>query len=118
MKILFIILLTISYLISAPAFKKMREFKNSDGTVFMAQGQGNHHLNWIKTEDGEILKYNKESKDFEYAEIDTDTLKASGTRYEKNNSRRARSLGRVNKIDETQLYELLKKRQKQRREQK
>lgn len=112
MKILVIVLMSVTYLLSAPAFQKMREFKNADGTVFIGQAEGNHHLNWIRTEDGEILKYNKESKNFEYAKIEKNSLKASGARYEKKRTRRARSLAHINKIDEIQLSELLKRKLK------
>ncbi|MEA3227490.1 MAG: hypothetical protein U9P38_00295 [Campylobacterota bacterium] len=113
MKILLLFIFIISNLLSAPAYQKMRDFKNGDGTVFKAKAQGNQYLNWIETDDGEILKYNQESKNFEYAKIIDNSLKASGTRYEKNNSKRARSLGRINKIDYEDIYKLWKKREKE-----
>jgi len=98
MKIFIFLMLSISVLFSAPAFSKLREFHNSDGTSFMAKARGNHLLHWIQTADGEILKYNASTKDFEYAKIKDTTLKASGVRYNKNNSKRARSLGHINKV--------------------
>lgn len=111
MKIVLLVLLLISQLFSAPAYSKMREFKNTDGTTFMARAQGNQHLNWIKTSDGEILKYNQETKNYEYAKIEDKALKASGTKYEKNNSIRARSIGRVNKISTDELGKLWQEKQ-------
>ena len=112
MKILLLFLLTLSQLFSAPAYAKIREFKNQDGTTFMAKGQGNQHLNWIETEDGEILKYNQKTKNYEYAKIENRSLQASGVKYEKNNSIRARSIGRVKKINSSELGALWQERQK------
>jgi len=99
-----------SLLLSAPALNKTREFTNADGTTFMAKAQGNHHLNWIKTQDGEILKYNKKSKNFEYAQIKDSSLRTSGVRYKKNNSKRARSRGDIENITDAQLHKLLQER--------
>jgi len=110
MKHLVLSLIIVSSLFSAPAFQKMREFKNADGTTFKAKAQGNQYLNWIETVTGEILKYNSESKNFEYAKIEGDILKASGARYEKKNSKRARSLAHITKIKNQDIYKLWKKR--------
>ena len=98
----------ITYLLSAPAFSKLREFHHIDGTTFMAKAHGNQHLNWIQTQDGEILKYNEQTKDFEYAKIEHNSLKASGIRYVKSNSKRARSLGHINKLFMQDLQKLWK----------
>lgn len=111
MKTLLLIFITYSLLHGAPAFHKMRTFTNSDGTTFQARALGNQHLHWIQTQDGEILKYNQESKNFEYATIKDDSLKPSGTAYQKSNSKRARSLGHVNKILESDIYRLWVKKQ-------
>jgi len=108
MRYIFIYFSLISMLLSAPAFNGLREFKNSDGTTFMAKARGTHILNWIETVDGEILKYNKETKNFEYATIKDDKLIASGTKYEIKNSRRARSLAGVNKLFYNDLKRLWK----------
>jgi len=113
MKIVLLVLLTMSQLLSAPAYSKTREFKNADGSTFIAKARGNQHLNWIETVDGEILKYNVETKNYEYAKIQDRSLKASGVKYENNNSIRARSIGRVNKIEKDELGELWQERQKE-----
>ena len=118
MKILLLTLFSLSLLHAAPAFHKMRTFTNSDGETFKAKAIGNQHLHWFKTDDGEILKYNEQSKDFEYAVIEEETLKPSGVKYEKNNSKRARSLGHVNKVLENQILELWVKKQKKHHERK
>jgi len=106
MKILLLSLAVSSYLFSAPAFQKMREFKNADGELFKAKAQGNQYLNWIETEDGEILKYNTQTQNFEYAKIENKSLKASGARYEKSNSKRLRSLAHIPKLKNREIYEL------------
>jgi hypothetical protein len=118
MKTLLLLLTTLSLLQAAPAFHKMRTFTNSDGETFKAQALGNQHLHWFKTQDGEILKYNEQSKNFEYATIEDETLKPSGVKYERDNSKRARSLGRVNKVLENQILELWVKKQKKHHEKK
>jgi len=110
MKPILLSFILISSLFSAPAFQKMREFKNIDGTTFKAKAQGNQYLNWIETADGEILKYNRESKNFEYAKIEGSSLKASGARYNKKASKRARSLAHISKLKHKDIYELWRKR--------
>jgi len=112
MKFILITSLIFLNLFGAPAYNKLREFKQSDGTVFKARASGNHHLNWLETPDGEILKYNQKSGDFEYAKIRDKRLKASGARYEKNNSKRARSISHVNKISKKELYRLWSQKQR------
>ena len=111
MKPIFLSFILVTSLFSAPAFQKMREFKNADGTTFKAKAQGNQYLNWIETADGEILKYNRESKNFEYAKIEGNFLKASGARYTKRDSKRARSLAHISKLKYKDIYELWRKRQ-------
>ena len=107
MKFILIFLLLTTTIFAAPAFNKLREFKQADGTTFTAKTNGNQHLNWVETEDGEILKYNQESKNFEYATIEDNMLKASGITYEKNNAKRAPTRGQTNKLhidDVTKLW--------------
>jgi len=118
MKTLTLLILSFSLLLSAPALNKTKEFKHSDGTIFKAKSVGNHHLNWIETEDGEVLKYNSKSKNYEYGEIKNSALKASGAKYEKENSKRARSRGHVGKIDKNELYNLWSKKRKEAHERK
>lgn len=106
MKYILLCTLALTQIFAAPALDRMREYTSSDGTTFMAKGQGNHNLNWIKTQDGEILKYNSESKNYEYAQIKENKLRASGVKYEKDNSTRARSIGHINKLDTEELHKL------------
>ncbi|MDD2790151.1 MAG: hypothetical protein PHU40_05725 [Sulfurimonas sp.] len=112
MKTLLLFSLLSTLLFAAPAFDGLREFKNADGTTFMAKGQGNQHLNWIETEDGEILRYNEVTKDFEYAQIKEEALEPSGIKYEKSPLKKASALQRVNKMDKADLSKLWSERQK------
>jgi len=110
MKIVLTILLLTTYLFSAPAFNKLREFKNADGTKFLAKGMGNEHLHWIESSSGEILKYNKKSKNFEYAIVVDERLKASGEIYNINQKNVGhRAISRVKKVTKEKLYKLLKR---------
>ena len=111
MKFFLLLLVVISQLFSAPAFTKTREFTNADGTTFMAKAQGNQHLNWIQTLDGEILKYNTQTKNYEYAKIENKQLQATGVIYEVNNSKRARSIGKINKLERSEVGELWREKQ-------
>ncbi len=113
MKLLLIFSLLLVQLFGAPAFNKLREFKQADGTTFTARAFGNQHLHWIQTPEGEVLLYNSKSKNFEYAKIQNNTLKPSGTKYDQKNSIRARSQARVNKIDEEELNKLWSLKQKE-----
>ncbi|MBA3025692.1 MAG: hypothetical protein FP820_04695 [Sulfurimonas sp.] len=112
MKTLLLFLFSSALLFSAPAYDAVREFTNADGTTFMAKGQGNQHLHWIQTQDGEILKYNEVTKNFEYAKIENNALVPSGVKYEKNDSKRARALHQINKLDKSELSKLWGQRQK------
>jgi len=112
MKTLLLLFLASALLFGAPAFNALREFTNADGTTFMAKAKGNQHLNWIQTQEEEILKYNQESKNFEYAKIENSALVASGVKYQKDDSKRARALHQINKIDKKELSQLWKERQK------
>jgi len=109
MKLLLLFLLLYTYSFGAPAFNKEREFTQADGTKFTARAFGDHHLNWIQTQDGEVLKYNSQTKNFEYAIINNDNLESSGTKYQKLNSKRARSLGKVKKLNIDDVYRLWRK---------
>lgn len=109
MKYLFILTILFSQLFSAPAFNKLREFTNADGSTFMARAQGNQHLNWIQTQDNTILKYNSQSRNFEYAQIQNDSLRASGIAYKQNTSKTTRAIKNIPALDPSQVYKLWQK---------
>jgi hypothetical protein len=112
MKYLLILTMILTNLFSAPAYNAKRVFKQADGTEFTARANGNHHLNWIEDENGEILKYNAETKNFDYAVIEGTSLKPSGHRYQKQNSGQtiSKAQRKAPKIYKKQLGKLMQKR--------
>jgi len=80
MKIVVLIALVVE-LFGAPAFDGWRVFYNSDGTSFEAKPQGDHYLHWLQTKDGSIVKYNQQTKNFEYGVIKNNNLVTSGEVY-------------------------------------
>ncbi|MCW8838613.1 MAG: hypothetical protein OQK11_07925 [Thiovulaceae bacterium] len=112
MKYLLILSLIITSLFSAPAYNALRTFKQADGTEFKARAQGNHHLNWIEDENGEILKYNAKTKNYDYAVIKDTQLKASGYKYQTQNLKKSapKEQREVQKIDKKELGQLMKQR--------
>ncbi len=107
LKILMILTLSIS-VFGAPAFSGVREFKQADGTTFRAHLGGDEHLNWVESENGDILVFNKSSNNFEYATIENKKLKASGTKYMKPSSLRSLAPRAVNikKVSKDELSAL------------
>jgi len=69
MKKLIIIMLMGSVCFAAPAYHGEIEFKHNDGSTFSANLKGDEHFSWIEDKQGNIIKYNKVSKNYEYAEI-------------------------------------------------
>jgi len=113
MKYIILITLLFLQLYSAPARGGIREFIQADGSTFKAKAKGNQHLNWIESEDGEILKYNKMTNNYEFAEIKSKHLLPSGQKYIKqdtNSDRQSPSLN-IKKIDKFKVYELWQQKQ-------
>jgi hypothetical protein len=110
MRYIITILITLTTLFSAPAYNAKKICKQADGTEFVCRANGNHHLNWLEDENGEILKYNAKTKNFEYGIIDGVDLKASGVKYQKQNLKKAKAQREVKKIEKQQLQELMQKR--------
>lgn len=66
--IILISLLTFSY--AAPAFPGVIQFEQSDGTTFEGNLKGDEYFSWVEAKaDGSIIKYNKSSKNYEYAVV-------------------------------------------------
>ena len=108
MKIVLTALLLISTLYSAPAFNKLREFKNADGTTFVARGAGDEHLHWIESESGDILKFNATSKNFEYAKVVKNSLIPSGKKYSmQKDAKSFKSIKRVPRVTKRELQKIL-----------
>lgn len=65
--ILFVSMLTWAY--SVPAFKGPIKFKQNDGSAFVGKLKGDEWFSWVEDKQGDIIKYNKESKNYEYGMI-------------------------------------------------
>lgn len=109
MKYILFIALLFSYSQSAPAFSKSKVLQQENGVTFIGHPRGDEHLHWIQSDDGEILKYNPASKNYELAEIKDNSLKPSGRKYV-SGLKKARTLNSTNLKDEDvlQLWKLKK----------
>lgn len=110
MKYIILITLLISQLYSAPARGGIRDFIQADGSTFKASAKGNQHLNWIESEDAEILKYNQQTKNYEFAEIKNNRLMPSGEKYIPSSIYKSQNKN-TKKIDKNKVYQLWQKRQ-------
>ena len=108
MKFILLLILILSSGFAAPAFNKTKKFYNNDGSFFYGVAAGNQHLNWIQAEDGSIVVFNSQSKDFEYAIVTDETIIPNNIKYSKNNSKIKKANSR-NIL--SQIYKLLKKKQ-------
>ncbi len=108
MKWLLLSIITTSLLYAAPALSKKRQFQQPDGTTFTGKQHGDEYLNWIESQEGDILIYNKKSKQYEYATIDEDGLSPNGQALRPSlKGRRATHLNRQS--DDDKIRELWKK---------
>ncbi len=106
MKLLLLFITTISLLFSAPAFHGKKSFELENGETFKGYVKGDEHLNWIESESGEILLFNKKNSRYEYAEIRNSELMASGIQKKLHVKKRtAKPL-----LEKEDLYKLWKKR--------
>ena len=67
---LLILVLVATTLFAVPAMPGKLTFKQNDGSVFVGELKGDEYFYWIETEDGYIVKYNKNSKEYEYMLLD------------------------------------------------
>ncbi len=68
-------------LLAAPAFQGERTFVQNDGSSFQAQVKGDEYLHWTETKNGDVLIYNKKSKNHDFAIIQNSELAPSGEMY-------------------------------------
>lgn len=81
MKQTLLIVFLSALLSAAPAFERERTFSQPDGTTFKGKVKGDEYLNWVETENGDIVLFNAKSKRFEFADINGSALKSSGRPY-------------------------------------
>ena len=105
LKSLLLFLLLITNIFAAPAFHGEQSFKQNDGTSFLGTLRGDEYLNWIQSDNGDVLLYNKKSKQYEYAIIKNDNLEPSGYKF---NSQQAlkKSPAFLLKVEKKSLLEL------------
>lgn len=110
MKYILILISLMSILQAVPARGGERSFTQDNGVTFVGEAKGNQHLNWIESSDGEILKYNSLTKNFELAEIKDNNLKPSGVIYQ-DGIRKSQSLESV-KLNSADVHKLWSQKQK------
>lgn len=69
MKKLLVTALLCSALYGVPAYQGEIEFKQKDGSIFKGHLKGDEYFSWVEDKYGHIIKYNKKSKDYEYAKL-------------------------------------------------
>ena len=100
-------------LFAAPAFQGVRTFIQNDGSGFQAQIKGDEYLNWVETKNGDILIYNKEDQNYDYAVITEGELKPSGKKYSNSGTTSLRRASSFQSLSKQKLYRLWRlKRQK------
>lgn len=106
------VILFSTLLLAAPAYQGKRTLTQADGTTFQAKAQGDEYLNWIETDQGDILRYNTQTKNYEYAEIKNGNLQKSGRIYKHDSQAVSKSASFTKKISRDDLKQLwLQKRQ-------
>ncbi|MBE0498215.1 MAG: hypothetical protein IBX43_03125 [Campylobacterales bacterium] len=111
LRCLLLVLFATLHLAAAPAFQEVRDFKQEDGSSFSARLQGDEYLNWIETSDEEILLFNKQSKQYEYATIKEGKLLPSGQKFAPaSQNKKSAPLGKS--IQKKELLELWKKKRR------
>jgi len=105
MKYLLFLPLITSILLAVPAYPGKHTFTQPDGTVVEYRVQGDEHLHWNETENGDILLYSKTNGYMEFAEIRDGTLQPSGIPF----STSATAVGAA-KLTREEVAELHKKR--------
>lgn len=91
-KIFAMIFLSAGVLLAAPALERSKIFIQPDGTTFSGTLMGDEYLNWIETEAGEIVVFNKNAKRYESAFVEKTGLEPSGRAYHANDKRQPRSV--------------------------
>lgn len=70
-KLLFVIVMMSGMGFAAPAYQGEIEFKQADGSTFSGHLKGDEYFSWIEDKKGHIIKFNKVSKNYEYAKLET-----------------------------------------------
>jgi len=65
--ILFLSMMTFAY--SVPAYQGSIKFTQNDGSSFTGHLKGDEWFSWVEDKNGDIIKYNTKSKDYEYGMV-------------------------------------------------
>ena len=110
---------------AAPALQGDMKFKQKDGSSFTGNLKGDEWFSWVEDKNGNIIKYNFDSKNYEYAEVVVnngiaDLVPAGAEVVEKNatvrsSSRTVRSTSAVKpiKIDPKVLADIWKRKREE-----
>jgi len=115
MKFLMSFLLFINVCYATMAYIDEVTLKQSDGTRFKAKIKGDEWFNWVEDKSGNIIKYNKKSKNYEYGKIVQQNgeldLVPSGIPVKNNPNKAIKATpmeGNITKIDKKLLYKIWK----------
>lgn len=71
MKFIYLFIIASStFLLSTEAFDGNIKFRNDDNTTFKAKLFGDEWFSWIENTNKDVIVYNSESKNYEYAKLD------------------------------------------------
>ena len=116
MKLLFLVIVTNSIILfSIEAFQGNMKFKNDDNTTFDAHLFGDEWFSWIENRHKDIIVYNNESKNYEYARLENEVeLKATGIKVTSENGNFLEKLTYIKfKIDRKYLEDIWKKKREE-----
>ncbi|CAA6800920.1 MAG: Unknown protein [uncultured Sulfurovum sp.] len=54
---------------AAPAYHGEMEFIQNDGSKFSGHLKGDEYFSWVEDKQGNVIKFNKVSKNYEYAKL-------------------------------------------------
>lgn len=69
MKKLLLLAIVMTFGFSVPAYEGEIEFRQQDGMTFKGKLKGDEWFSWIEDKNKNIIKYNKHSKNYEYAKL-------------------------------------------------
>jgi hypothetical protein len=101
---------------------QVKYFKQSDGTVFKGKMKGDEAFHYIQTNDGNIVKYNKKSKNYEYMILKNNDLVFSNIKAKSFSKQKAKSQKatkqlftsnlKIQKIKSDDLFKIWKEKRK------
>lgn len=102
--ILLVSMITFAY--TAPAYKGPIKFEQSDSSTFSGKLKGDEWFNWVEDEQGDIIKYNKKSKNYEYAVVKeaNGTLDLAPSNIKVGDKPEGSDLGKIDKNTLTKIW--------------